>query len=210
MPASARMPFAKDAKLGYITACLTNIGTGMRASVMLFLPALCESGKMNRLIAAMKNELGLTVRGVFGEGSRADGRLFQISNEITFGYTENEIIRIVNYAAKKLCDMELYERDRAYSLSPLKTEDECCRAWAILTNCRLLNYDEFSELYVKAALGAYYGLNDAPPSLLYNLFVNMRPAALGYREKLFSPEERAEGRAKTVRNILRGIQGKDR
>ena len=200
---SERMNFAVDPEYGYITACMTNIGTGMRASVMLFLPALTESGRIDALISEMRG-LGLTVRGVLGEGSRPEGCLYQVSNEVTLGYSEAEIITMVNFAARKLCDMEINARDAAYEASPVSVEDACMRAYGILTNCRLLPFEEFAGLYVKVSLGAYYGFLNADPALLNNLFVNMRSGVLAYREGADTEQLCNEIRAKTVSGILCG------
>ncbi len=198
---SERMRFARDADFGYITACLSNLGTGMRASVMLFLPALTDANKMPELIAEMK-DLGLTVRGAFGEGSRPEGCLYQVSNEVTLGYSEQEIIKMVSFAARKLCELEVSARTTAISENPLKTEDACRRAYGILTNCKLLGYDEFAELFVKVALGAYYGFFDISEDRLNKLFVNMRADILAYIEQLAEDEDIDRVRAEIVRSML--------
>ena len=96
---------AFDAKLGYLTACPTNLGTGMRASVMLFLPALTESRRLEELLPKIK-ELGLTIRGVYGEGSRADCYMYQVSNEVTLGVSEKEILDSVEETVISLCKAE--------------------------------------------------------------------------------------------------------
>ncbi|MBQ9482038.1 MAG: ATP--guanido phosphotransferase [Clostridia bacterium] len=200
---SERMTFATDPEYGYITACMSNMGTGMRASVMLFLPALTDAGRMAALAEEMR-ELGLTVRGVFGEGSRPEGCLYQVSNEVTLGYSEKEIITMVGFAARKLCDMELSERNAAERDNPLAVEDECRRAYGILTNCRLLPFDEFADLFVKVSLGSYYGYYDVDPSFMNNLFVNMRSGILAYIENADTEEKRSEARARIVSNALKG------
>ncbi len=200
---SDRMNFARDKDFGYITTCMSNVGTGMRASVMLFLPALHATGKMNEVIAEMKQK-GFTVRGVFGEGSRGEGYMYQISNEVTFGFTENEILKTVSYAACKICDLELDERHKIFDFDPLRTEDECMRAYGVLANCKLLDYGEFASLWVKLALGAYYGFYNLKPNLLYRLFINMRPAIISYHEGVFTSRDRDIHRAKLVSETLRG------
>ena len=199
---SERMRFARDNDFGYITACMTNIGTGMRASVMMFLPSLTAAGRMPELIAEMKS-LGLTVRGSFGEGSSPDGCFYQVSNEVTLGYSEDEILKMVSFAAKKLCDMEYAERNFSLTNAPLKTEDACRRAYGILTNCKILCFDEFAELFAKVGLGSYYGYNDVPPQTLYRLFVNMRPAILGYMEGGETAEDIDVLRARIVSSTLK-------
>jgi len=199
---SERMMFAYDEDFGYVTACMTNLGTGMRASVMLFLPALTEAGRMDALISEMK-DLGLTVRGAFGEGSRPEGCFYQVSNEVTLGYSEEEILKMVSFSAKKLCDLELGERNYALSVAPLKTEDACRRAYGILTNCKILSYSEFAELFTQVGLGAYYGYYPVSMATLNKLFINTRPAILTYLEGVECAEERDALRAEIVSSLLK-------
>lgn len=198
---SERMSFACDRDFGFITACMTNIGTGMRASVMLFLPSLTECGRMPELISEMKG-LGLTVRGAFGEGSRPEGCFYQVSNEVTLGYSEQEILRMVSFAARKLCDMELAQRNEVLAASPLAEEDACRRAFGILTNCRLLGYNEFAELFTKVGLGSYYGFFDIDMISLNKLFINMRSAILSFHSGCEDEEQLMRLRAQTVGDYL--------
>lgn len=200
---SERMSFARDKDFGYITACMTNLGTGMRASVMLFLPALTSGGKIRALVQEMK-ELGLTVRGVYGEGSIPEGCFYQVSNEVTLGYSEEEILKMVSFAARKLCDMEIAERNLSYSENPLKTEDACMRAYGILSNCKLLSYDEFAGLFSSLALGSYYGFISLDIHKLYQLFLNMRPAILSYARGAETVDEGEALRAEIVSSVISG------
>ena len=102
---SKTLPFAFDRTLGYLTACPTNLGTGMRASVMLFLPGLTRTNKMDRLILEI-SQLGHTVRGVYGEGSAAEGYMYQVSNEVTLGVSEDYILNEVQRAALEMVNLE--------------------------------------------------------------------------------------------------------
>lgn len=196
-----RMKFAYDSDFRYVTSCMSNLGTGMRASVMLMLPCLTRSGKIKKIISEMKS-LGLAVRGAFGEGSEAEGCLYQISNEVTLAYDEAEIIGMVNFCAGRICEVELEERNAAAREHPLETEDECIRAYAILKSCRLLSYAEFLKLYPSVALGGYYGYYDVDPGVLESLLVNMRPSVLEYIKSPENKQKRDEIRAMTVRNAL--------
>ncbi len=199
---SERMEFARDEEFGYITACMTNLGTGMRASVMLFLPALTESGGIAPLIKEMKS-LGLTVRGATGEGSKPVGCMYQVSNEVTLGYSEEEILKMVTFATRRLCELEYAERERIHSNDPIGIEDDCFRAYGILTNCRKIGYEEFAQHFIKVALGAFYGFYDIDFATLGNLFVNMRPAILTYMEGAYSTLERDVVRARIVSSQLK-------
>ncbi|MDE6868397.1 MAG: ATP--guanido phosphotransferase, partial [Clostridia bacterium] len=170
------MKFAFDEQLGFLTACPTNLGTGLRASVMQFLPALTMNGLMPKLIRGI-SRLGLTVRGIYGEGSDAEGYLYQISNEVTLGVTEEEILKQVGEVVKKVGELEENER-RVIMNSPkaLDIQDECMRAYGILTNCAKVSSNEFVRLASKVKLGAclgYIGLSDV--SEIDDLIVKMRP-----------------------------------
>ncbi len=199
---SERMNFAVDEDYGYVTSCLTNIGTGMRASVMLFLPALTKAGRMGKII----NELsgyGLTVRGAYGEGTSAEGMLYQVSNEVTLRYTERQILGMVEFATRKLSYLERQAREELISSDPVGTEDSCRRAYGILTNCKKLGYDEFSELYVRMRLGAYYGFFETDVGMMDSLLTNLRPAVINYIEGGDVPEDIL--RAETVKAVIRLI-----
>ena len=106
---SNSMKFAYDEQLGFLTACPTNLGTGLRASVMVFLPALSINGLMPKVIKSL-SRLGLTVRGIYGEGSQAEGYVYQISNEVTLGLSEGFIISQVQEVVEKVCALEEAER----------------------------------------------------------------------------------------------------
>src|SRR5699024_11770745 len=100
-----KVNYAFDEKRGYFTSCPTNVGTGMRASVMMHLPALAMTKHLNRMVPAI-NQLGLVVRGIYGEGSEALGNLFQISNQITLGKTEEDIIVDLESVVQQLIELE--------------------------------------------------------------------------------------------------------
>ncbi len=170
------MKFAFDEQLGFLTACPTNLGTGLRASVMQFLPALTMNGLMPKLIRGI-SRLGLTVRGIYGEGSDAEGYLYQISNEVTLGVTEEEILTQVGEVVRKVGELEENER-RVIMQGPkaLDIEDECKRAYGILTNCAKVSSQEFVRLASKVKLGACLGyINIADVTEIDDLIVKMRP-----------------------------------
>ena len=174
---SRTMKFAYDEQLGYLTACPTNLGTGLRASVMLFLPALTMGGVMPKVIRSI-SKLGLTVRGVYGEGSEAEGYMYQISNEVTLGVSEEEILSQVEEVVKKVCELEESERAKLkVGPSSLEVKDDCMRAYGIVTNCAVLSTGELVKLAAKVKLGALLGyikIDDV--SLIDELVIQMRPA----------------------------------
>lgn len=149
--------FAYDEQLGYLTACPTNLGTGLRASVMLFLPALTLSGNMREVVRSISRQW-LTVRGVYGEGSEAEGYMYQVSNEVTLGYSEEEIITRVDEIVRKICDIEAAERGKLKTgENRLIVKDKCMRAYGVATNCVVLSSSELAHLAADIKLGACLG-----------------------------------------------------
>lgn len=204
---SRSMKFAYDEQLGFLTACPTNLGTGLRASVMFFLPALTVNGLMPKVIRSV-SRLGLTVRGSYGEGSEAEGFLYQISNEVTLGVTEEEILAQVEEVVKKVCDLEEAERENLKKgASALEFRDRCLRSYGILTNCAVLATDELTKLAAYVKLGAclgYIPLNDV--SLIDDLVVKMRPSNVNAAAaRSLTPTERDVYRAQYVGKYLRKI-----
>ena len=171
------MKFAFDEQFGFLTACPTNLGTGLRASVMLFLPSLTVNGVMPRVIRSI-SRLGLTVRGVYGEGSDAEGYMYQISNEVTLGVTEEEILTQVKEAVLKICELEEAERrNLIQGSSALEIQDECLRAYGILTNCAKISTREFVSLTAKVKLGACLGyINIDDVSAIDDLVIKLTPS----------------------------------
>ena len=193
------LDIAFDRRLGYLTACPTNLGTGLRASVMLFLPALTESGKIQALIKEIKR-LGLTVRGLYGEGSSAEGYMYQISNEVTLGVSEYDILLEVQETVEQICKAERAEMERLYGKNELKTMDKTRKSFGILTNAVLLPYGEFLQHIAQVKLGAMLGLiNISDVEKIDDLIVAVRPANLceQYGKKL-SSTDRDLFRAKVV------------
>ncbi len=136
------LDFAFSEDLGYLTACPTNLGTGMRASVMMHLPGLVMANDMEKVIRAV-NQMGMVVRGLFGEGSDASGSIFQISNQQTLGESENDIIeRLEREAISSIIEQEKNARERLLELKPEKIRDKIGRAYGILQNGHLLSSAE--------------------------------------------------------------------
>lgn len=169
---------AFDKRLGYLTACPTNVGTGLRASVMLFLPALTESGRIGELIKEVER-LGLTVRGVYGEGSDAEGAIYQVSNEVTLGVSEYDILKEVEDTVMEICMAERKEEERLYIKKELKTMDRAKKSFGILTNAVMLSYSEFLSHVANVKLGAMLGMISVTDvTAIDDLIVSVRPANL--------------------------------
>lgn len=208
---SKTLRFAFDAQLGYLTACPTNLGTGLRASVMLFLPGLTRINKMNRLIREI-SRLGHTVRGVYGEGSAADGYMYQISNEVTLGVSEEYILSEVQRAVLEIVNFEAQARKALLAADYVGTKDSCCRALGILTQCETISYAEFLQLVSDVKLGIALGFLETDKfGALDDLIAAMRPANINlFIDKPLTAGERDEHRARECRKALNGVRRSDR
>ncbi len=184
--------FAYDEQLGYLTACPTNLGTGLRASVMLFLPALTMSGLMSRVVRSA-NRLGLTVRGMYGEGSQAEGYMYQLSNEVTLGVTEEEIISQVEQVVAKVSEMEVSERTRLKSGGrALEIKDACLRSYGVLAHCAMMPSEEFGKLCASLKLGVCLGYFSSDGiGWIDDLIIKMKPSNINLlASRSLSPVER--------------------
>ena len=200
---SEMVQVAYDEKLGYLTACPTNLGTGMRASVMMFLPALSQSGKLSKVIT-MVQQMGLTVRGMYGEGSSAAGYLYQISNQISIGVSEIDLLKTVANAVKMICESEELERDKLHKIQGIALDDKVSRSLGILLYAKRLNSSEFMEHMANVKLGTSLGILKLSMPMLNYLTEFCQPASLcNYSGggKL-SAKERDEARAELVRSKI--------
>lgn len=204
--------FAYDKKMGYLTACPSNLGTGMRASVMMFLPALIWSGELKKRLPSLKKE-GLTVRGAFGEGSTADGYLYQISNERTLGMSEGEILAQVQSVAEKLRDAELEARKQMIETAGAETRDRCLRAYGILRHCAILSWKEFMTKMADIKLGVILGIFEKKVGAELDDFIDyMRPATfrsyngLQGESDAFCDEVRASEVNKAIADLVHVIE----
>lgn len=143
---------AFDPELGYLTHCPTNLGTAMRASLMMFLPALTRRGQIAPL-ARQLSKLGMTVRGMYGEGSDAAACLYQISNQVTLGVTEEETLSKLTRLVDTIINQELKLRREMLDKNPDETADLCSRAYGTLTHSRLMSCREFMTNWVNVRLG---------------------------------------------------------
>ncbi|MBO4573562.1 MAG: hypothetical protein J5762_07370 [Clostridia bacterium] len=185
----------------YYTACPSNLGTGMRASIMLFLPAISYYGESGEL-AAVARERGLVIRGAFGEGSAGESYLYQVSNEITYKITENDILSLVSEFVDEIADREESLRRQLFDERGTMFADECARSLGILKNCILLTYSEMSELISRVKLGIDMGvIFSSSPAELDDLLVAARSATLKLNSS-FRMKDEAIIRAAFVRDYL--------
>ena len=143
-------------KYGFLTACPTNVGTGLKISTLVHIPALQMTGNLNKMLNIINN-LGMNVRGLYGEGSKAEGDVYQVSNNQTLGITEKEIAKNLNLLAQKIIDQERLAR-KYLSKNSLKLEDEVYRSYGILVNARRLSEEEAIDLLSKVKLGTDLGI----------------------------------------------------
>lgn len=203
---SKSVRFAFDKRLGYLTACPTNLGTGLRASVMLFLPGLTRTKKMKTVVNIVSG-LGHAVRGVYGEGSAADGYMYQVSNEVTLGVDEGYILSEVQNSVLEIVNLESQARISLLDSDFDGVKDECMRAYGILTNCYKISYNEFLRHITAVKLGAAVGfLSVKNFPALDDLTAELRPAnvSLNFEEPL-TPAERDKRRAAQCRAALKKL-----
>lgn len=202
------MPIAYDSEFGYLTACLTNVGTGMRASVMVFLPAMTFSDMINNFILIAR-EKGIVVRGVYGERSNPKGCLYQLSNARSTGASEQTLIEQVEKAVLELCASEQGLRRQLYTTGKDDLTDKVYRAYGILTNARKLSSNEFMELVAFLKLGMamnIIGFKDI--ETLNKLIIDAQPANLLKiaRKNKLTAAERDIVRAALVRKTLADLK----
>lgn len=204
---SREVPFAVSEQLGYLTACPTNLGTGMRSSVMLFLPAIARNKEIRGEVEKRFRAHGVIIRGMYGEGSDTGTGMFQISNEWTLGIREEEILERVSGDVKYVCQREIAETRRFKEEDVAAFEDMCGRAYGVLCNSAVLFYGEFADLMAKLKMGISMGFYTAADmNSFMELLVVMRDSNIVYDKEFYedaSPDRaRAIYRAKIVRNAI--------
>ncbi|QNO14822.1 protein arginine kinase [Alkalicella caledoniensis] len=199
----SKLEYGFDEQKGYLTACPTNLGTGLRASVMVHLPALVLTKQINRVLTAV-SQLGLAVRGIYGEGSESLGNILQISNQVTLGQSETEIIDNLRRVSKQIIDHELNSRKYLMEENKVALLDKVYRAYGILSNAYTITSKEALELLSYVKLGVDLELLDGiNPHFFKELIVITRP---GFLQKLYgqqlSSEVRDIKRAEVIREVL--------
>jgi protein arginine kinase len=198
------LEFAYDPRLGYLTACPTNVGTGMRASAMLHLPGLVLSELINQVVQAV-NKIGLAVRGLYGEGTEAMGNLFQISNQTTLGEKEDEIIARLTKVIETIIEKEQDARQVLVEKKSNTLSDQIGRAYGVLTFAHAMNSKEALNLLSIIKLGMDLGAFSEDRRLsIDELFIETQPAHLqkNSQQKL-NAEERDHLRAQLIRDRLK-------
>ncbi len=188
---------------GYLTACPTNTGTGMRGSVMLHLPALVMTRQIDRVLAAI-SKLSFTTRGLYGEGTQASGNFFQISNQVSLGHSEEGIIDNINGLIRQIIEQENQARQAMFSRNQAVLEDRINRSLGTLRSAHIISSQETIELLSMVRLGADLGIiKDIDRRRINELFIITLPAHLQKIEnKKLTSTERDVKRAELIRNKL--------
>ncbi|MEN6458631.1 MAG: protein arginine kinase [Thermoguttaceae bacterium] len=173
-----KITYAFSDRLGYLTACPTNVGTGMRVSVMLHLPALVITRQIDKVFRSLQ-KISLAVRGLYGEGSQAMGDFYQISNQVTLGLTESDLIRRVSDIVPVIIDYERQARDFLVKESHENLHDRVSRAHGILRTAQTISSEETMHLLSSVRMGVNLGLiRDLNISAINELFLRTQPAHL--------------------------------
>jgi protein arginine kinase len=199
-----RLTFAFNEEFGYLTACPTNVGTGMRASVMLHLPALVMIKHIEKVFRALQ-KINLAVRGLYGEGSRASGDFYQISNQVTLGKAETTILGEIREVIPRIIEYERQARQTLVREGRQALQDRVHRAYGTLCSATMMTSEETMDLLSSVRLGINLGLlEDISMPTVNELFIHTQPAHL---QKLMGAtldgEERNAARARYLRSRLR-------
>lgn len=199
---SLYLNFAFDRNLGYLTQCPTNLGTGMRASVMMHLCAMSETRTVPR-IATNLQKLGIAIRGTYGEGTDATSSLYQLSNQVTLGISEEAAVENIRNIALQLSETEKLTRENL--MQSMEYQDKISRSMGILLTARLISYNEAVRLLSNVRLGICEGIIDnVSIDTVDKLIVSIQPASLMRREgRKLSPQERDKVRAELIKSTLR-------
>jgi protein arginine kinase len=197
------LPYALSERFGYLTACPTNVGTGMRISVMLHLPALTLKEQVDKVFKAAQR-MNHAVRGLYGEGTRAFGDMYQISNQTTLGRSEEAIVESVKAIVPRILDTERQMRGQLYAEDRSLLEDKVLRALAVLRSARRLNVQEMMGHLSMVRLGIDLGvISDVPLRLVNEMFILGQPSHLQESQgRKMSADERDIVRAEMVRSML--------
>ncbi len=196
-----KLRFAYNTELGFLTECPTNIGTGLRASIMLHLP-LCESRGQMSAITDAAGKIGLTVRGMYGEGSKAVASLYQVSNQITLGISEKNAIENLKIIAEQIIDREKQER---LAINRTELEDTVFRALGTLKFARLMSSEECMKLISLIKLGVSEGIIECEEIKPIEILIESQPYMLMRKYSVMNPGERDEARASMIRELLSNI-----
>lgn len=201
----SKLDIAYDENLGYLTSCPTNLGTGLRASVMMFLPAITMANRIGTLSNQL-SKIGLTIRGMYGEGSESKGCLYQISNQVTLGITEEDTLKKLNDVISQINEQEKSLRGTFEGENRELLCDRILRSEGILRYAHMLSSTEFMKLWADVRLGVSMGIiTDIDLNTLGSMLIGAMPATLTLSLDI-QPQtsaERDRARAKYIKSILK-------
>ena len=203
---SKRLDFAYSPRWGYLTACPTNTGTAMRGSVMLHLPALVMTKQINKVLSAIA-KLSFASRGFYGEGTQAQGNFYQISNQVSLGHSEEEILQNINGLLKQVIEQEIQARQALMVQNKPMLEDKIFRSLGVLKSAYIISSQETVELLSMVRMGIDLDvLKDLDRRVVNELFITIQPAHLQKIEgKKLSASARDTKRASLIREKLGGV-----
>jgi len=200
---SRKINFAFDDTFGYLTSCPTNIGTAIRASLMMHLPALTMTGQINALLESC-GKLGLSVRGLYGENTEASGYLYQLSNQITLGKSERDIVMSMKSIANQVTEQERLMRNELMKKNGLQMEDRIMRSYGILKYARTLKSEEAMERLSDVRLGIFAGLiSTLDETDINEMMIQIQPGSLQkYAGRPLGADEMEAVRASYIREHI--------
>lgn len=203
-----KIDYAFHEQFGYLTSCPTNVGTGLRVSAMVHLPCLSMTGQINTIMEGL-TKIGLTVRGLYGEGSKSLGNLYQISNQTTMGEIEEDIIKKLNKIVYQIVNRERNAREYILDKKNINLKDKVFRSLGILQYSRLMTSNEAMNHLSNIKLGEDIGIIDTITSKdILKLMIEIQPASLQkHLDKELSKAERDVIRAEKIRKKLTNLEG---
>nr|QGT51156.1 protein-arginine kinase [uncultured Firmicutes bacterium] len=197
------LTFGFDERFGYLTCCPTNVGTGLRASVMVHLPALVMNNGMERIISSL-SRLGMTVRGIYGEGSKALGNIFQISNQVTLGVTEEETVQKLTRLVQEVVDTERELRKKLFDANKIALQDRIMRSYGVLTNAVSLSSEETMRMLSDVRLGVNLEIiSTLTAEQVNDMMYRILPANIVKHYNLQSAADRDLKRAEIIKEIVK-------
>lgn len=192
--------YAFDSRIGYLTSCPTNLGTGMRASLIMHLPALAATGSMSRLSSTV-SKLGLTLRSFYTDGINPVGNIYQLSNQVTLGISEEAALKNLRSIAAQIISQERQARESV--ITDDKYIDKIYRSFGLIKSAYMMTCREFMELASYVRLGAACGIIDADILKIDELMIDVQPATMNALHSCnFTPAERDKMRAKEIKEKI--------
>ncbi len=200
---SETLDYAFHEKYGYLTSCPTNTGTGLRISAMVHLPAISVSGRISGLLSQAAKS-GMAVRGLYGEGTNAQGNFYQISNQITLGFSEEELIERFNKVVSSVCEVENSLRKQLVTAIPAQLTDRIMRSYGAMKYAYMVSGKELLNLISDVRLGIYLGiLKQIPYEKLTSLMVITMPANISGSTSSMTAEDRDIKRARIIKETIK-------